>query len=268
MDVYTIENGKTKGLISTNVDLNSLSWIEIRSLIRAGLFSDFFSVGATKDITLDLPAGDNNLTAGSYFSDAVSGTYRVVVLGIDHNSKLEGVNRVHFCIGQDSTGNEICFYDMKMNITNTNVGGWKDCSMRIWLNNTLINGLPSDLSSVITPCTKYTDNINDNLLDIEANVTATSDKLWLLSEFEVFGSIEYAHQYEKNYQKQYDYYKNGASKIRYPHQDKLSFGFSGTWWFRSASYDGSGCFCCSGDAFASMDGADINYGVVPGFTIS
>ena len=265
MDVYTIENGKTKGLISTNADLNSLSWIEIRNLIRAGLFSDIFSVGATKDITLNLPVGGNNLTTGSYFSNAVSGTYKVIVLGIDHNSKLEGINRVHFCIGQDSTGKDICFYNMKMNTTNTNVGGWKDCPMRTWLNNTLINGLPSDLSSVITPCTKYTDNTG-NSSNIEANVTTTSDKLWLLSEFEVFGSRSYANQYEKNYQKQYDYYKNGASKIRYQHQ---STGSSGWRWLRSARYDSSAYFCSvTTGGSASFGGASSGGGVVPGFTIS
>lgn len=248
-----------------NATLNELEYSDIQYLIQAGKFGDYFSVGDTKDITLNLPAGSNNLEVGKYFSNAVSGTYKVVVLGIDHNSTYEGTNRVHFCIGQDVTGKEIAFRDMTMNTSNTNSDGWNGCSMRTWLNNTLINGLPSDLTSVITPCTKYTDNTG-NSSNVEANVTSTSDKLWLLSEFEVFGSRSYANQYEQNKQVQYDYYKNGASKVRYRHYDTRSTSY---WWLRSAYCSTSGNFCrVGGTGNAYYDGAGYNGGVVPGFTIS
>lgn len=246
-------------------NLNDAPWDLISDLIKSGNFGDYYKVGDTKDITLNLPAGSNNLESGKYFSNAVSGTYKVVVLGIDHNSTYEGTNRVHFCIGQDSTGKEIAFRTMKMNTSNTNSGGWASCPMRTWLNNTLINGLPSDLTSVITPCTKYTDNTG-NSSNVEANVTATSDKLWLLSEFEVFGTRTYANQYEQNKQAQYDYYKNGASKVRYEHQSSSS---PCHWWLRSAHDDTSNLFCYvySGGT-AGWSTANRYYGVVPGFTIS
>lgn len=275
MGAYTVDNGKIYGLMGfdkssklndlDNATLNELEWNEIKYVIQSGKFGDYFSVGDTKDITLNLPAGSNNLEAGKYFSNAVSGTYKVVVLGIDHNSTYEGTNRVHFCIGQDSTGKEIAFRDMKMNTSYTNSGGWNGCPMRTWLNNTLINGLPSDLVSVITPCTKYTDNTG-NSSNVEANVTSTSDKLWLLSEFEVFGSRSYANQYEQNKQAQYDYYKNGASKVRYRHYDTSS---ASIWWLRSARYGNSGSFCfVSSNGTALNNYAYDNIGVVPGFTIS
>jgi len=244
--------------------MNDYSWSEIQGLIQAGKFSNYFKVGDTKDITLNLPAGSASLKAGKYFSNAVSGTYKVVVIGVNHNSELEGTNRVHFCIGQDSTGKDIDFNSMQMNTSNTSSGGWAGCPMRTWLNETLINGLPSDLISVITPCTKYTNNTGAS--NVEADVTATSDKLWLLSEFEVWGSRSYANQYEKDKQAQYDYYKNGVSKVRYQHQDTSSTSF---WWLRSAYSNYSGIFCCvSSSGGGSYGYAGNVYGVLPCFTIS
>lgn len=243
--------------------LNDASWDLISDLIKSGQFGTYYKVGDTKDITLDLPAGSYNLEAGKYFSNAVSGTYKVVVLGIDHNSTYEGTNRVHFCIGQNSTGKDIAFMDMKTNTTNTNLGGWAGCQMRTWLNETLINGLPSDLTSVITPCTKYTNN--KGYSDAEADVTATSDKLWLLSEFEVFGTRENANQYEQNKQAQYDYYKNGASKVRYEHQSPNRC----MWRLRSAHYGNSSYFGMIREYGANYyDIANYQFGVVPCFTIS
>ena len=45
----------------------------------------------------------------------------------------------------------------------------------------------------------------------------TTDYLFLLAEFEVFGARYYANDYERNSQLQYDYYKAGNSKIAYKH---------------------------------------------------
>lgn len=257
---------KELGILEKELDpqLNDYSWSEIKDLIKSGRAADYLKVGDTKDITLNLPAGSYDLVAGKYFSGAVSGTYKVVILGIDHNSAYEGTNRVHFCIGRNFVGTDIAFSSMKMNTAQTNSGGWAGCPMRTWLNETLINGLPSDLTDVITPCTKYTNNTGNS--NAESDITSTSDKLWLLSEFEVFGSRKNANQYEHNYQKQYTYYKNGISTIRYHHQ---STGSTFWWWLRSAGCNDSDKFCFV-NSYGSADRVYVNYagGVVLGFTIS
>ena len=243
--------------------LNDAPWDLISDLIKSGNFGDYYKVGDTKDITLDLPAGSSNLEAGKYFSNAVSGTYKVAVLGIDHNPELEGTNRVHFCIDQDSTGTKIAFSAMKMNTSATNSGGWASSQMRTWLNNTLINGLPSDLTSVITPCTKYTDNTGNGTY-LDANVTATSDKLWLMSEFEVFGDYNQANSYEHYKQKQYTYYKNGTSKQRRRHEDTVGLA---NYWLRSPSRSDSFCYVDQASSWYRCV-AYIGLEVVPCFTIS
>ena len=76
--------------------------------------------------------------------------------------------------------------------------------------------LPSDLRAVMQPVTKYTDNTG-NASNSSGNVTTTTDYLFDLSEFEVFGTRSYANQYEQNYQAQYDYYKAGNTKIANNH---------------------------------------------------
>lgn len=48
----------------------------------------------------------------------------------------------------------------------------------------IFNALPEDWKNIISPCTKYTFN--------SENVTATVDKIFLLSEYEIFGKNSYA----------------------------------------------------------------------------
>lgn len=239
---------------------NDTSWADIATIVKAGKASEYWNVGDTKDmqfasaVTLD---SGNTIPANT--------TYKVVILGFDHNSAKEGTNRLHLCIGKDTTGKEICFYGYKMNSSNTNSGGWNGCEMKTWLNGTFYNALPTDLKNAITACTKWTDNTGSgsNISD----VTSTSQKIWLLAEYEVFGARSFANQYEKDSQAQYDYYKNGNSKIRYNH----SGNFATRWWLRSPGYDyGSGNFCCGNNNAGNSISPDANNtnGVVPCFTIS
>ena len=75
-------------------------------------------------------------------------------------------------------------------------------------------------------CTKYT--------YISSSITATSDLLWLMSEYELMGSITYGSTEEQTYQKQYDYFKAGNSKICYDTSAKALSQWTRT---KDASYD-------------------------------
>ena len=74
--------------------------------------------------------------------------------------------------------------------------------------------LPSDLRAVMKPMTIYTDNTGGGS-NTASYVTASVDYLPLLAEFEIFGTRSYANSAEQNYQQQYQYYKNGNSKVKY-----------------------------------------------------
>lgn len=130
--------------------------------------------------------------------------------------------------------------------------------------NTLMAALPADLRAVMQPMTKYTDN-KGNSSNVTANVTATTDYLPLLAEFEIFGARTYANQYEKDYQAQYAYYVSGNSKVKYRHS---STGSTALWWERSpfCSYAYGFCFVdTSGNAYA-ID-ASFSSGLAPAFKV-
>ena len=130
--------------------------------------------------------------------------------------------------------------------------------------------LPSDLRAVMKPMNIYTDNTGGGS-NTASYVTKSVDYLPLLAECEIFGDgygysgKGYANDAEKNYQQQYQYYKNGNSKVKYRHSATSS---TASWWGRSPYADDSSIFCrvsASGDAY--LISADYSFGVAPAFRV-
>lgn len=236
--------------------LNGRTLADVKAIFQSGLgkyyfkASDYFDVTFPNKITLD---------AGSIAADS---TWRVVLLGIDHNPELEGYNRGHFCIGRNTDNVEIAFFGKKMNATATNAGGWGACEMRTWLNSTFYDALPSELKAVISPSTKYTDNVGGatNLAD---NVTATHDYIWIPAQFEVRDSLYSVNAAEGVLGARYDYYKNGISYNRYRHDSPTT---AADYWFRSPSAPTETLFR-SWITGGSAHNANLNFAFVPCFTI-
>lgn len=262
--------------------LNDNSWEVISIVSKSGLASTYWAVGDSKQITI-------NTTIGT----VVYSNYQpwVYILGFNHNNTLEGNNLIHFgCFRENQdyqANNSIAlddeFYGVQeltqlafhMNETNTNAGGWKNSLMRnIILNSQAVSpsqatefsflaAFPTDLKNVLKKCVKYTNNIgNDNT---EVAVTSTEDWVFLLSEWEVQGARTSANEYEQNYQKQYDYYSNGNSKMKYK---QTNSGTSSSWWLRSP-YVGVNTFFCivgiTGGAFGNT--ASVSNGFSPAFCV-
>ena len=116
------------------------------------------------------------------------------------------------------------------------------------------------------PVTKYTDNMGNNTGNTQSNVTSTTDYLFLLAEYEVFGSRSYANSYEQNYQVQYDYYKAGNSKVANNHTSTASAVW---WWLRSPYCYSNNYFCSVGGDGGASDSNHACYsaGVRPGFAV-
>ena len=228
--------------------LNDNSWATIREVSSAGLGANYWAVGDVKEIKINGKVGNTT------FSNLA---VNVFILGFNHNSAREGGNKIHFQIGKiGSAAVALCDSKYNTNISgtgyfswntsNTNSGGWNACYKRKTLYgndgtptsplaNSLMAALPSDLRAVMQPVTKYTDNTG-NASNSSGNVTTTTDYLFDLSEFEVFGTRSYANQYEQNYQAQYDYYKAGNTKIANNHTAVTT----AVWWgLRSPSYTNS-----------------------------
>ena len=119
---------------------------------------------------------------------------------------------------------------------------------------------PADLQSVIKPSTIFTAPNSGNI-----ELTATQDEVFLLAEFEVFGSRTYASTQEPNYLKQYGYYAAGNSKVKYKHNDTAADAY---WLERSPFSAASKRFCyVYTDGSAAHFAATYSYGVSPAFKI-
>ena len=130
---------------------------------------------------------------------------------------------------------------------------------------TIIAVIPAALRAVLKSVTKYTDNTANGGGSTASYVTETTDYFFLLSEFEVFGSISYGNTNEKNKQAQYAYYSAGNSKIKYKHDGTSTAAF---WWLRSpcASYSAGFVFVLTGGTVSSYY-ADYSLGFAPGFCV-
>lgn len=129
----------------------------------------------------------------------------------------------------------------------------------------LLAALPADLRSVMKPVTKYTDNTGGGN-NTASYVTATTDYLFLLSEYEVQGTRTYANSAEQTYQSQYDYYKAGNSKVHYKHTATSSAVWA---WLRSPYYNNNNNFCnVNTDGTANNNNASWSAALAPGFCLA
>lgn len=228
-------------IVNVDTTLNNNSWDIIRKISDMGQASNYWKVGDTKAVVLNGTVG--HLSLSNY-------TTYAFIIGIDHNASLEGPGRIHFQFAKTalSGGTDICFYDSQvgskvsttgyfsMNGSNTNVGGWASSQMRMNICGTSLSSysgafiavIPADLRTALKSVTKYTNN--EGVGTGSSVVTATTDYVFLLSEFEVLGQIQYSNEHEKDKQQQYEYYLTGNSKTKYRY-DEISTSI--VWWSRS-----------------------------------
>ena len=249
-----------------NPDLSKNDPATIKAAAQSGQAKNLWSVGDKTPIAIN----------GKVGALTIKGTYYAIILGFDHNASVEGGNSIHFQIGKDASGKDIAFVDseylssgssaaFRMNTSNTNSGGWNNSYMRKTICPAFLAALPADWQNIIVACTKYSDNTGGGS-DTASKVTSTQDKIWLLSEFEVQGKRSYANSAEQNYQKQYDYYKNGNSKVKYKHNDT---GSACGWWLRSVYATSSSGFCrVTAGGGAHNDSANRSLGFAPGFKVA
>lgn len=258
--------------------LNNNEWSVIKSVSDAGQGANYWSIGDRKAVTLNGTVGKLSLSNVTTYA---------FIIGFNHNASVEGANRIHFQLAKTalSGGTDVCLCDssynstvsttgyFSMNSSRTNSGGWASSQMRTNIcgtslssySGTIIAVIPAALRAVLKSVTKYTDNTANGGGSTASYVTATTDYFFLLSEFEVFGSISYGNTNEKNKQAQYAYYSAGNSKIKYKHDGTSTAAF---WWLRSPIASGSNDF-----VFVDADGTVGSYtayfslGFAPGFCV-
>lgn len=274
------------------------TWEQLADIARQGTWAENnIEIGDYKALTLNGTVGTvalNNYT-----------TYATVI-GFDHNKDKEIIGYPHaitFGLFANAQGTQLALVDQyydgssvesalsfAMNpgtsSTATNGGGWKKAKIRKNIlgstdvengdatpatitspgANTFMAALPANLRAVLKPITKYTDNTGHKATG-ESVVTSTIDYLPLMAEFEAFGTRITANENEKTYQAQYQYYKNGNSKIKYKYSNTSD---AVIWWLRSPSCKDNTSFCYVGSAGVISAGgfyATLSWALTPIFNI-
>ena len=174
-------------------------------------------------------------------------SYQVDIIGKNHDTYASGGKapltfQLHDCYGETKN----------MNSSNTNNGGWTSCAMRSTHLPAILALMPTEVQNGIREVNKLTSAGSQS-----ATINTTADKLFLLSEIEIFGSVSYSKSGEGT---QYDYYKAGNSKV------KKCSGSAGYWWERSPRGSYSAYFCIvSGGGGADCYSASGAIGVAFGF---
>lgn len=258
--------------------LNNNEWSVIKSVSDAGQGANYWSIGDRKAVTLNGTVGKLSLSNVTTYA---------FIIGFNHNASVEGANRIHFQLAKTalSGGTDVCLCDssynstvsttgyFSMNSSRTNSGGWASSQMRTNIcgtslssySGTIIAVIPAALRAVLKSVTKYTDNTANGGGSTASYVTATTDYFFLLSEFEVFGSISYGNTNEKNKQAQYAYYSAGNSKIKYKHDGTSTAAY---WWLRSPHSSNSNDFVLViADGTVYYYYAHRSLGFAPGFCV-
>ena len=173
--------------------------------------------------------------------------YLIDIIGINHDTYTAGGTAPLTFQLHD------CYADKKaMNSSNTNSGGWTSCAMRSTHLPAILALMPTEVQNGIREVSKLTSAGNRS-----TTINTTADKLFLLSEVEVFGSITSSVSGEGT---QYDYYKAGNSKVK-----KLG-GSADSWWERSPNVSSSTGFCrVKSSGLSEGYRANYAYGVAFGF---
>lgn len=256
--------------------LNNNEWSVIKSVSDAGQGASYWSLGDRKAVTLNGTVGKLSLSNVTTYA---------FIIGFNHNASVEGANHIHFQLGKTalSGGTDVALCDsgypsqvsttgyFSMNASKTNSGGWKSSQMRTAIcgtslssySGTIIAVIPAALRAVLKSVTKYTDNTGNS--SAASAVTATTDYFFLLSEYEVFGTISRGNPNESSKQAQYSYYRAGNSKVKY---DRIVTSTAVTWWLRSPSENIYYAFVrVRADGTVIASDADFSYGFAPGFCV-
>ena len=151
--------------------------------------------------------------------------YVIAIIGKGHDDYADGSGKAPLTFQLHD-----CYADRNMmNGGNTNSGGWTSYEMRSTHLPAILALMPTEVQNGIQEVNKLTSEGSRS-----TTISTTADKLFLLSEIEIFGNITYSASGEGT---QYAYYKAGNSKV------KNYNGSANYWWQRSPRIGNYTSFC-------------------------
>ena len=183
------------------------TWEQIIEACHYNVVPDTWDVGDSKPMTIN------------------GKDYAIDIIGKTHDDYSDGRGKAPLTFQLHD------LYETKYTLTssNANSGGWEPCLMRTTHIPDIFALMPAEVQNGIREVNKLTSKGSRNTA-----IVTTADKLFLLSEIEVFGSITHSVVGEGT---QYAYYAAGNSTRKYLN------GSSENWWERSPDAETSAAFC-------------------------
>ena len=182
--------------------------------------------------------------------------YRII--GINHDDLADGSGKAGLTFLTTSTG-----IQSRMNATSTNAGGWEKSELRAKMNSGEIwNLMPSDFQSKVKSVRKLTNNVGGT--DKNAAVTATTDKLFLLSYSEIVTTSYWASSYPWT-SSEGSQYEAFMGKVTANYNSNPAIAIGNYWWERSVypNYPASFLRVYGGGDPSDNDYAASSYCVCP-----
>ena len=177
------------------------------------------------------------MDAGTKFSMKLTNgqTLEYKIIGINHDDLADGSGKAGLTFLTTSTG-----ITSRMNATGTTAGGWEKSELRAKMNSGEIWSLmPSEFQSKVKTVMKLTNNVGGGQENKNAAVTATTDRLFLLSYSEIVSTSHWTSDYPWTSSEgtQYEAFKG---KVTGNSGNNLAIAIGDIWWMRSVCPDSSG----------------------------
>lgn len=243
-------NGSTKITISVAAGTNYTAPASKTCAVTVSFLKDNFADNDWSAIIAACHSGSvpSTWVVGNSKTMTINGaSYQVDIIGKNHDTYASGGKapltfQLHDCYADEKS----------MNSSDTNSGGWTSCAMRSTHLPAILALMPTEVQNGIREVNKLTSAGSQS-----STINTTADKLFLLSEVEIFGSTSYSAAGEGT---QYDYYKAGNRKV------KKRNGSAADWWERSPIASNSTIFCLvSSDGYVDFGSASYAFGVAFGF---
>jgi hypothetical protein len=218
--------------------------------------ADYWVVGDTR--TESITAIASGTTGESQSAQDIE----LIIIGMNHDDKADGSGKAAVTV---QTKNQLGTAGYMYSLYNSHSYSlWSGSPRRTWCNSNFKSALPIWLQNLIKPIAKVSNRHADNSYSYCRGQTNTTDEVFLLSEFETFGSSYLASTYGDvgSDGTQYDYMKTQANRVK--------TGPASYWWLRSSHVDrseNSRFVLVGSDGAAGHAVAGFTYGIAPGFSI-
>ena len=252
--------------------LSAYSWAEL------GEISQLMKDAGSRNAAIDVAEQYNLVQGGRFVSDT-----KAVKLSDGTTLNMRLVDIMHDDLASGSGQASMTFlaanvsHHGRMAPATTTDGGWESSEMRSWMSSTLYNQLPSEVSGLVVPVSKYSNNVGKTRST--SCVTSTTDYLWLPSIVELCGPVNWSYSSDESNSAYYNSVFNAeGSQFAYYSQQAIQkaddnnrndcLALGEIWWMRStAASRGRGRYVTAAGDPSKYGDSNDSHGVVVGFCI-